>query len=187
LDVTYKTAWFMAMRIREAMHDKTPPPMGGEGKIIESDETYIGRQEGQPAKAGPATKNIVLTQVERGGSARSFHIDSTSIANIAPIIRMNASRQSRFMTDEARHYKEIDREFASHDPVNHGKEEYVRYDAESVITTNTVEGFYSIFKRGMKGVYQHCSEKHLQRYLAEFDFRYSNRAKLGVNDAMRAS
>jgi transposase-like protein len=186
LHVTYKTAWFMAMRIREAMGDKTPPPMGGEGKIIESDETYIGRQEGQPPKAGPATKNIVLTLVERGGVARSFHIDSTSIADIAPIIRMNARRQSRFMTDEARHYKEIGREFASHDAVNHGKEEYVRYAGDDVITTNTVEGYYSIFKRGMKGIYQHCSEKHLHLYLKEFDFRYSNRAALGVTDEMRA-
>jgi hypothetical protein len=114
------------MARRRTRADETPPPMGGEGKIIESDETYIGRQEGQPAKAGPATKNIVLTLVERGGSARSFHIDGTSIANIAPIIRMNASRQSRFMTDEARHYKEIGREFASHEAVNYGKEEYVR-------------------------------------------------------------
>jgi ISXO2-like transposase domain len=86
---------------------------------------------------------------------------------------MNARRQSMFMTDEARHYKEIGREFASHDAVNHGKDEYVRYEAERKISTNTVEGYYSIFKRGMKGVYQHCSEKHLQRYLAEFDFRYS--------------
>jgi hypothetical protein len=188
LDVTYKTIWFMAMRIREAMHDKTPPPMGGEGKIIESDETFIGRLDGQPKrKDGYAHKKLVLTLVERGGSARSFHIDSTSIASIPPIIRMNARRQSMFMTDEARRYKEIGREFAGHDAVNHGKDEYVRYESERMISTNTVEGYYSIFKRGMKGVYQHCSEKHLQRYLAEFDFRYSNRAKLGVSDAMRSN
>jgi transposase-like protein len=127
MGVTYKTAWFMAHRIREAMRDSNPPAMGGSGKIVESDETYIGRQEGQPYKSGPATKNIVLTLVERGGSARSFHIDSTSIASIAPILRENIRRESKFMTDEARHYMEVGREFESHDAVNHGEKEYVRY------------------------------------------------------------
>jgi hypothetical protein len=162
---------------------------------------YIGRQEGQPAKAGPATKNIVLTLVERGGSARSFHIDSTSIADIAPILKANIVKESRLMTDEARHYMEPGREFESHDAVNHGEKEYVRYWNEvtdktrpdgkphvetTTITTNTVEGFYSVFKRGMKGIYQHCKEKHLHRYLCEFDFRYSNRIALGVDDVARA-
>jgi hypothetical protein len=133
--------------------------------------------------------------VHRTGSARSFHIDATSIAQIGPILRANIHRETAFMTDEARHYKEPGREFASHESVNNGNEEYVRYskvysfpDGERgpVITTNTVEGYYSIFKRGMKGVYQHCKEKHLHRYLAEFDFRYSNRMALGVNDGERA-
>jgi transposase-like protein len=185
LKVTYKTAWFVAHRLREAMRDGSLAPMGGAGGVVEVDETYIGRQAGQPAKAGPATKNIVLTLVERGGSARSFHIDSTSIADIAPILRQNISRESKLMTDEARHYMEIGREYESHDAVNHGNKEYVRYGADT-ITTNTVEGYYSIFKRGMKGVYQHCKEKHLHRYLAEFDFRYSNRIALGVDDQNRA-
>ena len=181
LQIGYEAAWFMAHRIREAMRLGGLTPMGGSGKIVESDETYIGRQAGQPAKAGPATKNIVLTLVERGGSARSFHIDSTSIADIAPILKANIGRESRLMTDEARHYMELGRQFASHDAVNHGEKEYVRGD----ITTNTVEGYYSIFKRGMKGVYQHCAEKHLHRYLSEFDFRYSNRIALGVDDGER--
>jgi hypothetical protein len=119
--------------------------------------------------------------VERGGSARSFHIDGT-VADIAPILRQNILRESRVHTDEARHYKEVGREYAEHGAVNHGREEYVRGD----ITTNTVEGYYSIFKRGMKGVYQHCKEKHLHRYLSEFDFRYSNRIALGVDDIARA-
>jgi transposase-like protein len=184
LGVTYKTAWFMAHRIREAMRDSNPSAMGGSGKIVESDETYIGQLEGQPWP-GSHNKNIVLTLVERGGSARSFHIDSTSIATIAPILRENIRRESKFMTDEARHYMEVGREFESHGAVNHGEKEYVRYGAE-VITTNTVEGFYSIFKRGMKGVYQHCREKHLHRYLAEFDFRYNTRISVGFNDTMRA-
>jgi len=182
LKVTYKTAWFMMHRIREAMRTGGLGPMGGSGKTVEADETYIGRLEGQPAKAGSGTKNIVLTLVERGGSARSFHIDATSIAQIGPILRENISRESAFMTDEARHYMEPGREFASHEAVNHGEKEYVR----GHVTTNTVEGYYSIFKRGMKGVYQHCKEKHLHRYLAEFDFRYSNRSALGVNDGERA-
>jgi transposase-like protein len=202
LGVTLKTAWFISHRIREAMRVTGVGPMGGAGEIVEADETYIGRLAGQPAKAGPATKNIVLTLVERGGSARSFHIDSTSIADIAPILKANVAKESGLMTDEARHYMEPGREFASHDAVNHGEKEYVRYWNEvtkkmrpdgkpivetKTITTNTVEGYYSIFKRGMKGIYQHCSEKHLHRYLSEFDFRYSNRVRFGVDDVERTA
>ena len=201
LGCTLKTAWFISHRIREAMRVTGIEPMGGAGKVVESDETYIGRLAGFPAKAGPATKNIVLTLVERGGSARSFHIDSTSIADIAPILKANIAKESDLMTDEARHYMEPGRDFESHGAVNHGEKEYVRYVNEvtnklrpdgkpvvktTTITTNTVEGFYSIFKRGMKGIYQHCSEKHLHRYLSEFDFRYSNRIALGVDDVARA-
>ena len=186
LEIQYKSAWFLAHRIREAMRDGKLSPMGGSGKTVEMDETYIGRLAGQPAKKGPATKNVVLTLVERGGIARSFHIDSTSIAQIVPIVRENVRRESIVMTDEAPVYRALGKEYLSHDAVNHGAKEYVRYAGDDVITTNTVEGFYSIFKRGMKGVYQHCSEKHLHRYLAEFDFRYSNRIALGVDDQERA-
>jgi hypothetical protein len=148
-------------------------------------------------KAAWAHKNVVLTLVERGGSARSFHIDGVRAGDILPIIRANVSREARLMTDEASSYKIIaDIEGLSHDSVKHSKDEYVRYtdgvytfpDGEPypVITINSVEGYYSIFKRGMKGVYQHCAEKHLHRYLAEFDFRYSNRVALGVDDGERA-
>jgi hypothetical protein len=182
LEVDYKSAWFLAQRIREAMRDGVLAPMGGAGKIVETDETFIGRITGVPYSRGTGHKNVVLTLVERGGSARSFHIESTSIADIAPIVRQNVRRESRFMTDEARHYMELGREFAEHGAVNHAKDEYARGD----ITTNTVEGFYSIFKRGMKGVYHHCREKHLHRYLSEFDFRYNNRSSLGVEDQERA-
>ncbi|MGH6678636.1 MAG: IS1595 family transposase [Bradyrhizobium sp.] len=184
LGISYKSSWFMMHRLREALRvGSFATPMGGNGKVVESDETYIGRLEGVPKqRTGGAHKNIVLTLVERGGSARSFHVDSTSIADIGPIIRSNIDRESRLHTDEAIHYREVGRDYAAHERVNHGREEYVRGD----VTTNTVEGFYSIFKRGMKGVYQHCSEKHLHRYLAEFDFRYSNRAALGVDDFSRA-
>ncbi len=182
LGVTLKTAWFMSHRIREAMRVVGMEPMGGDGSTVEADETFIGRLEGQPkAKAGWGHKNVVLTLVERGGSARSFHVDSTSVAQIAPIVRANIARETALMTDEGRQYLEVGAEFASHDTVNHSQEEYVR----GHVHTNTVEGYYSIFKRGMKGIYQHCAEKHLHRYLAEFDFRYSNRVRLGVDDTER--
>lgn len=184
LEVTYKTAWFMSHRIREAMRSGDLSPMGGGGGIVEVDETYIGRLSGMPKmRAGAAHKNVVLTLVQRGGSARSFHIDSTSVAQIAPIVNAHIAREANLMTDEARHYPVIGKGFASHERVNHGEKEYGR----GPVHTNTVEGFYSIFKRGMKGVYQHCSEKHLHRYLAEFDFRYSNRVALGVNDTERSA
>jgi transposase-like protein len=184
---SYRTAWFMAHRIREAMTDRDPGPMGGEGKTVEVDETYIGRLKDVPKpKGGSSHKNVVLTLVERGGSARSFHVDSVSVADMKPIIHANIARESAMMTDQAAAYPEIAKDFASHDVVNHAREEYVRREGDKLISTNIVEGYYSIFKRGMKGVYQHCSEKHLHRYLREFDFRYSNRSALGVEDTERA-
>jgi transposase-like protein len=188
LEIQYKSAWFLAHRIREAMRDFGFDPVGGEGDIVEADETYIGRLQDVPKqKAGGAHKNIVLTLVRRGGRARSFHVEDTSIATIVPIVRENIAREAHLMTDEARHYVGVGKEYASHGAVNHGNEEYVRYEkGDRVVTTNTVEGFFSVFKRGMKGVYQHCSEKHLHRYLAEFDFRYNNRSALGVEDKERA-
>jgi transposase-like protein len=184
LGVTLKTAWFMAHRVREAMKVLGVEPMGGAGVIVEADETFIGRVEGTPkARGGNAHKNAVLTLVERGGSARSFHLDSMKMEQIAPLVLQNVLRESHLMTDEARHYAAIGREFAAHDAVRHSIGEYVR---DGGIHSNTVENYYSIFKRGMKGVYQHCKEKHLHRYLAEFDFRYSNRVRLGIGDVERA-
>jgi transposase-like protein len=185
LNVTYKTAWFMAHRIREAMRDHKPGPMGGAGKSVEIDETYIGFEEGAnsktPRNAGQF-RNVVLTLVERGGSSRSFHVGSATLNQIVPIIRTNVRRESIIMTDESSLYRSLGGEYFSHDTVNHSDKEWTRGD----IGTNTVEGFYSIFKRGMKGVYQHCAEKHLHRYLAEFDFRYNTRISVGFNDTMRA-
>ena len=149
LGVTLKTAWFMSHRVREAMKVLGMEPMGGAGKIVESDETFIGRIEGKAkGRAGAAHKNAVLTLVERGGSARSFHLDSVKMEHIAPLVLQNVLRQSHLMTDEARHYRAIGKEFAGHDLVEHSADEYVR----GVAHTNTVEGYYSIFKRGMKGV-----------------------------------
>ncbi|RNJ43859.1 IS1595 family transposase [Mesorhizobium erdmanii] len=186
LQVQYKTAWFMFHRLREAMRDGGFSPMGGDGKIVEADETYIGRLQGQPKRAGGGShKNTVLTLVERGGIARSFHIDSAKVKTVMPIVRANIAKETAMMTDEWGGYRYLSGEFASHDTVVHSKDEYVRYEGAKTIHTNTVEGFYSIFKRGMKGVYQHCAEHHLHRYLAEFDFRYSNRIALGVDDNNR--
>jgi hypothetical protein len=182
LGVTLKTAWFMSHRIREAMRALNLQPMGGAGAIVEADETYIGKMEGHADQGGPGAKNMVVTLVERGGSARSFHTDSHSVASIYPIVLENIRRESHLMTDKAHHYRAVGEFFADHGSVAHERDEYVRGD----IHTNTVEGFYSIFKRGMKGVYQHCKEKHLHRYLAEFDFRYSNRVARGINDVARA-
>jgi transposase-like protein len=191
LKVTYKTAWFMMHRIREAMRTGGLAPMGGSGKTVEIDETAQGRVEFAPQNARRGMGSFgrtVLTLVERGGGARSFHIEGTTLGQLLPVIRANVANETAVMTDSASWYKYLNRDgrFASHDTINHVKEEYVRREAGKVITTNTVEGYYSIFKRGMKGVYQHCSEKHLHRYLAEFDFRYSNRGALGTNDGERA-
>jgi transposase-like protein len=190
LGITLKSAWFMGHRIREAMRDGNLAPMGGEGSIVEVDETFIGKRAGFEAKAGWVRhKNTVLTLVERGGSARSFHIDQATKENIIPLVNANLDLESHLMTDEARRYEAIGKDFASHGVVDHSRKEYGYTDRESgaKVNTNTVEGFYSIFKRGMKGIYQHCDEKHLHRYLAEFDFRYSNRVKLGVDDVERAN
>jgi transposase-like protein len=211
LGISYKSSWFMMHRLREAMRQGgLLPPMGGTSGIIESDETYVGTVEGEGGREaarvrrrrakngrpGRSHKNAVLTLVERGGNARSFHISGSAISDIMPIIRENVSREATIMTDEAKHYYDVGDEFAGHGTVTHSDDEYVRHEAwidkanklhVEPIHTNTVEGFYSIFKRGMKGVYQHCAEKHLHRYLAEFDFRYNTRAALGFNDVDRAN
>ena len=184
LGVTYKTAWFMAHRIREAMRDKNPEPMGGDGKAVEADETYFGgkkrrsmrRPDGKQYGLGDKMKIVAL--VERGGRARSFHVDHVDSKTIRDILVKNVRRDSVLMTDEAKQYRVVGKEFAGHKRVYHSIYEYVRGEAH----TNTIEGYFSIFKRGMKGVYQHCSEGHLHRYLSEFDFRYNTRK---IEDAER--
>jgi transposase-like protein len=197
LGVTLKTAWFMSHRIREAMRVVGVEPMGGAGKTVEIDETLQGRIDGAPTHLGPGQhnqyRNTVLALVERGGAARTFHVEGTTMATLLPIIRANVTQKSGVMTDEFSAYNKLGDDFARHASVNHSKDEYVRYtnavtfpDGKPyVIHTNTVEGYFSIFKRGMKGVYQHCSERHLHRYLSEFDFRYSNRVRLGIDDVER--
>lgn len=190
LEVQYKTAWFLAHRIREAFRSGALAiPFGSEGGPVEVDETFIGRKAGVPkARGGAAHKNAVLSLIDRDTKqVRSFHVDGVTTGDLAPIIRENLAKEARLQTDEAKQYRKIGEEFASHDRVNHGEDEYVRYEAAGIVTTNSAEGYFSVFKRGMKGVYQHCGEKHLHRYLAEFDFRYNNRSALGCEDQERAT
>jgi transposase-like protein len=181
LGITLKSAWFLSHRIREAFRSGKLAPLGGSGKIVEVDETFIGQKEDIPKRRGSAHKHAVLSLVERGGAVRSFHVDGTSAAHLVPILRANIAREASIMTDEAGQYAHLNKDFASHEYVNHGAGEYGRGE----VHTNTLEGFYSVFKRGMKGIYQHCGERHLHRYLAEYDFRYSNRQALGIDDTAR--
>ena len=193
LGITYQSAWFLAHRIREAMKDLAPTPMGGEGKIIEADETYYGKREtprkdktnrkppSKNPKSGGADKRVIFGLVERGGKARTFHINQATAWEVRKLIVKNASRKSILHTDEARIYKSLGQEFEAHKTVIHSDYEYVR----GTVHTNTVENVWSVFKRGMKGIYQHCGEAHLHRYLAEFDFRYNNRAALKISDTER--
>ena len=185
LGCEYNTAWFMFHRVREAMRrgGLDLPPLGGEGRSVEADETYFGPQEnpqmpayrkGEPYKRrgrGPAGKRAVIALVERGGDVRSFHPAIADGMSVNAIVRKNIARETRLLTDESKYYTNVGKEFSAHETVAHSRGEYVRGD----IHTNTIEGFFSIFKRGMRGVYQHCKEKHLHRYLAEFDFRYNTR------------
>jgi transposase-like protein len=190
LGVTYKTAWFMAHRIREAMAPASDAdPLGGEGAIVEADETYIGKKDGPKGRkhqsaGGYAHKRTVLSLVERGGKIRSFKLGGNTGAEIAAVVRTNVDRASMLHTDGAQAYKFVF-PMGQHEAVDHSKQ-YVREGKTDKVHTNTLEGFFSVFKRGMVGTYQHCGEQHLQRYLAEFDFRANHRVKLGFDDATRA-
>lgn len=197
LGITYQSAWFLAHRIREAMRADGLIPMGGGGRIVEADETYFGkvhkskrrttRTSGKPftksGKSGPSNKRAILALVERGGSVRSFHIERATRETITGIVRENVERESRLHTDESRLYSNADGHFVGHERVRHTAGEYAR----GYVHTNTIEGYFSIFKRGMKGVYQHCAERHLHRYLSEFDYRYNHRIARGVDDEARTS
>jgi transposase-like protein len=179
LGCEYNTAWFLHHRIMEAMRrgGLDLPPLGGEGKIVEADETYFGNVEvprttttdGRPfIKSGKAAnKRPIVALVERHGRVRTFHVEHADKPTVSKIVADNVARESRLHTDESRLYPDIGKEFAAHERVTHSHKEYVRGD----IHTNSAEGYFSIFKRGMRGVYQHCAEKHLHRYLAELDFR----------------
>jgi len=181
LGVTYKTAWFMAHRIREAMREPNPGPLGGGNKVVETDETYIGGKAKNRAYAPPPTKEAVFALVERDGKVRGFHVNDVNSKTLRPIMVTQIDRASYLMTDEATYYKKPGKEFSGHGTVNHSIKEYVR---GGFWHTNTVENYFSILKRGINGVYQHCSAKHLKRYVGEFDFRYNTRQ---ISDAERAA
>lgn len=186
LEVQYKSAWFLAHRIREAMRSgDLAVPFGSNGGAVEVDETYIGFKGGVSTRRGWAHKRAVVALVDReSGQSRWFHVDNTRAADIHPIVLNNISREARLMTDEAKMYRKIGRDFAEHGTTVHAAGNYVSRE-DRTIHTNTVEGAFSIFKRGMRGVYQHCAEHHLHRYLAEFEFRYNTRAKNGFDDRQR--
>jgi transposase-like protein len=188
---SYRTAWFMAHRIREGMREELPKgALGGKGKVVEIDETYVGGKEANkhawkrtPGSQGGANKAPVVSLVERDGSVRSFHVANVTAETLGPVITANVDKATYIMTDGSSVYPGIGASFAGHGSVNHSIEEYVR---AYFWHTNTVENYFSILKRGIIGVYHHVSETHLYRYAAEFDFRYNRRAGLGIDDTARA-
>jgi transposase-like protein len=183
LGITLKSAWFMSHRIREAMREGELAPFGS---IVESDETFLWNDPEKPVRRGYMHKNKILSLVDReSGEARSTVIDDVTAKTIVPILKENIAKEARVMTDDAGQYTYLTDHFSDHGVVRHSQGEYVSF-ADPSIHTNTVEGYFSIFKRGMKGVYQHCAKKHMHRYLAEFDFRYTNRIARGVDDSDRA-
>jgi transposase-like protein len=190
---SYRTAWFMAHRIREGMRELFPKetgPLGGEGKTVEIDETFVGGLEKNKhhnkrkhAGTGGAGKEAVFSLIERKGRVRSHHVTEVSAKTLRPILQAHVDAATFIMTDEGGAAKKIGSEFERHGSVNHSIGEYVRGD----IHINTAEGYFSVFKRGIYGTFHHISQQHLKRYLAEFDFKYNERSALGVNDKMRAA
>ena len=183
IGVTYKTAWFLCHRIREAMDQADGNgPLGGPETVVEADETYVGGKAKNRATRKPAPKKAVVALVERDGRARSFHVANVNAKDLRGLIVTNVDRASHLMTDEAPVYTRVGREFNGHSSVNHSAKEYVTTGGFK--HSNTVENFFSIFKRGIIGTYHHMSEAHLGRYCREFDMRYNSR---DMNDAERAA
>jgi transposase-like protein len=186
LGLSKKTAWFLCHRIRESLRETNPGLLGGEGSTVEIDETYIGgkdknRHRNKRAGKGGMDREIAFALVERGGKVRTHHVPSVNAKTLRPILQEQIHAETKVYSDDGG--ARLGTEFVQHGTVNHSIGEYVRGD----IHTNTVEGYFSIMKRGINGVYHHVSAQHLKRYLAEFDFRYNEREKLGVNDAERMS
>lgn len=190
LGITYKSAWFLAHRIREAMIDDKPTPMGGEGQSIQADETYYGNtsKRAKHYKKGHSQKSGVVALVEpKSGRVRAVVMKPANVENVREFLVRNVDRKTELHTDQSRLYVSVGKEFASHKTVQHGwngQGEYVGKDGQ---TTNNVENFFGVFKKGMVGVYHFCGEQHLQRYLNEFAFRYTNRSGVGVEDNTRAA
>lgn len=178
LGITYKSAWFLAHRIRETMDSGNDPLGGDPTRVIEADETWVGGSTSNRKSRKTAKKKAVVTLVERGGHARSFHVANVHARILRPILFQNADRLSTLMTDEASYYGPVGRQYWNHKTVNHSLAEYARGSCH----TNTAENFFSIFKRGIVGIYHHVSEAHLHRYCREFDFRYNTRT---ISDAER--
>ena len=191
LGITYKSAWFMCHRLREAMRDGSfPAQLGGENRVVEADETYIGgkeknkhRSKRQHRGRGAVGKEAAFSLVERDGRVRSFHVPEVSAKTLRPILKAQIDDKSYIMTDEAGVHRKVSQDFIGHGTVNHGAGEYVRHGG--FMHTNTVENYFSILKRGITGTYHHVSQQHLKRYLAEFDFRHNERSSLGVTDDAR--
>ena len=180
-----KTAWFLGHRIREAMAEGSVGPLGGAGGDVEADETYFGHDRNYSSASGK-NMNAVLSLVDReSGRVRSMVIPNVTANTVTAAVASNVAVDTRLLTDSSNVYRRVGAVLADHQSVNHSIKEYVR-KGDVTVHTNTVEGTFSIFKRGMRGIYQHCAAKHLPRYLAEFDFRYSNRIALGINDKVRA-
>lgn len=175
LEITYKSAWFMAHRLREAMRDNSDPTgaLGGQNKVVEADETYVGGKAKNRAFKEPPKKEPVVSLVERDGRVRSFHLKTVTAKTLRPILVTQIDRKSYLMTDESTVYVKTGEEYAGHGTVNHSAKEYVRHG--NWMHTNTIESFFSLLKRGLHGSYHHVSQQHLKRYLAEFDFRYNER------------
>jgi transposase-like protein len=186
LEIQYNSAWFLSHRIREAMRSGDLSPFGSGGGIVEVDETFIGRLKGAPVKRAFHHKMKVLALIDRDtGKARTMVVNDVNAKTLMPIVRANVAKEATIMTDEAAAYTTIPKHFAAHGTTTHSAGQYVDYN-DKTIHSNTVEGYFSIFKRGMKGIYQHCGEQHLHRYLAEFEFRYNNRIANGVDDVARS-
>ena len=186
LGITLKSAWFMGHRVREAMRSNDLGAFGNDGGIVEVDETFIGNDKTKPVRAGFSHKNKVLSLIDRKSKrSRSLVVDEVNAKTLLPVLKENISNTANVMTDDAGYYRALRHHFNQHNTVSHSENVYVSRE-NPVIHTNTIEGFFSVFKRGMKGVYQHCGHHHLNRYLNEFDFRYGERAANGVNDAQRA-
>jgi transposase-like protein len=188
LGVTLKSAWFMSHRIRAAMNDGGIGTLGGGGSIVEADETFMAGRKGEKVvKAGHHRAKIV-SLVSREGKTRSFHIANVDAENLKPILLAHIAKDTHLMTDGANHYKKIGKEFALHESTNHTQKEYAKDSKVQGVRahSNTAESYFAILKRGIVGTYHHVSEAHLQRYVDEFDFRFSNRASQGVNDFDRA-